>query len=473
MMFTLIYNSHWMNTCLVIDGNIPMTTDTTAATKLFRWVKTTFSVKDGLVFLLAVLFLAFVAVMTSEAAEKIIGQLLGFGLSEENEKNKILTFLGIGMGGILLALQAVIANRRARAMEDTANAQAKANENTERGQRQERLKNAIEHLGHDSDSVRLGGAYELFHLAHDNKDLRQTVMDILCAHIRQTTGKKKYREDYPSKPSEEVQSLLTLLFVQEYKIFKDCHINLQGSWLNGASLVRAHLQGANLVKAHLQEADLRKAYLQGARLGEAYLQETKLHRARLHGADLVEAQLQDSKLKEAQLYGANLEKANLQMADLLDTHLQGSILEFAHVQGATLVSTRLQGANLWEASLQGARLNQARLQGIGISGISDSAMSFTERIRYWIGKESESFIAIFAGGLTQEDVDSFAEALPNENAKNNLREKLNPHIDKPENKQLPTNSNAIINPYTQKDAEQWIAEYEEAMAEVPKVNNGQ
>ena len=105
-------------------------------------------------------------------------------------------------------------------MEDAANAQAEANRTTEWGQRQERFKNAIEHLGHNSDSVRLGGAYELFHLVQDNKDLRQTVMDILCAHIRRTTGERKYREDYPSKPSEEVQSLLTLLFVEEHEAFK-------------------------------------------------------------------------------------------------------------------------------------------------------------------------------------------------------------------------------------------------------------
>ena len=157
------------------------------------------------------------------------------------------------------------------------------------------------------------------------------------------------------------------------------------------------------------------------------------------------------------------------MADLLDTHLQGSILKFAHVQGATLVNTRLQGANLWEASLQGANLNQARLQGINYEG---SDTSFAERIRGWIGKESISPVAIFAGGLTQKDVDSFAEALPNENAKNNLREKLKPHIGEPENKQLPKNSNAITKAYTKEEAEQWIAEYEDAMSEVPKTDNG-
>ena len=96
--------------------------------------------------------------MVSDSVEGCISQLLGL-----YAKNEILKFLGIGMGGVLLALQAMMSYKRAKALEDTANAQAeaakaqakateeqaKANENTEQGQRQERLKNAIEHLGHD------------------------------------------------------------------------------------------------------------------------------------------------------------------------------------------------------------------------------------------------------------------------------------------------------------------------------------
>ena len=94
-------------------------------------------------------------------------------------------------------------------------AQADAVSKTEQGQRQERLKNAIEHLGHEKDSVRLGGAYELFHLAKESEEMRESVFDILCAHIRRTTGENKYRKTYGSKPSEEVQSLLNLLFVKD------------------------------------------------------------------------------------------------------------------------------------------------------------------------------------------------------------------------------------------------------------------
>ncbi len=442
-----------------------MTTDNTSVTNMIQWVKTHLLL-TFLCSLLILLLAVFVAAMFSKNLCWISPYL---GLTNKNE---ILTFLGIGMGGILLAMQAVIANRRSQAMENAANAQAEANQNTEQGQRQERLKNAIEHLGHASDSVRLGGAYELFHLAKDTKELSQTVLDILCAHIRRTTGENEYRQDYPSKPSEEVQSLLTLLFVQEHKVFKGCHINLQGSWLNGSKLTKARLQGANLVEAYLQGAELREAKLQGANLVEAYLQGAELQKACLHGVQLGKTHLQGVQLERACLHGADLVEAELQMAYLFRTQFQGTSLVRARLQGATLASAHLQGAELWDASLQGTDLNQAHLQGIHYD---DSAISFSfaKRMRDRIGKHSESHIAIFEGGLSREDVDSLVEGLPNENLKGLLRDRLHPHIGKPENKQLPENSGAVTEAYTEEEAEAWIAEYEKAMSEVPKADNGQ
>ena len=155
----------------------------------------------GLIGAFVVLFVAFTAAMVLESAEECISQLLGL-----YAKNEILKFLGIGMGGLLLALQAMMSYKRAKALEDTANAQAeaakaqakateeqaKANEKIEQGQRQERLKNAIEHLGHDSESVRIAGTYELRQLARDIEEprFRRTVLDILDAYIRRTTGEE-------------------------------------------------------------------------------------------------------------------------------------------------------------------------------------------------------------------------------------------------------------------------------------------
>ena len=362
---------------------------------------------------------------------------LGITRTEE-PKYEALKFLGIGMGGLLIALQALMSYRRAKAMEDAV-------EKTEQGQQQDRLKNAIEHLGHKSESVRLGGAYELCHLAEDNKELRQTVLDILCAHIRQTTSEDKYREKHKSKSSEEIQSLLTLLFVQKHEAFKGCHINLQESYLNGADIRRAHLEKAILTKAHLQGTILYKAHLQKANFRDAYLQ------------------------------GANLEIAHLQAADFIHARLQGAQLYRAHLQGAEFFGAHLQGARLVHASLQGARFGYAYLQEADLSfanlqGASDMLPldAFADRIRQSIDKETELRGVVFAGGLSQEDVDSFVKDLPDKESKE-LREKLESHIGAPKSNELPTGHNGpITGSYTEEDAEKWIAEYEQALLEVPE-----
>lgn len=399
--------------------------------------------------LLFVLLAAFVCVMFSQNAEKLVGGFLGL-----REKNEILKFLGFGMGGVLLVIQAGISYRRARAMEDAANAQAgataeqaKANENAEKGLRQERLKNAIEHLGNKSDSVRLGGAYELFHLAQDTPELRQSVLDVLCAHIRQTTGESEYIKKYKSKPSEEIQSLLTLLFVQEHEIFKNLHINLRGSWLKRAELENARLEGANLIGT----------WLQGAFLTEVKLQNADLSAALLQGAHLTDAQLQEARLIGAQLQGAQLDGAQLQMANLSKARLQGAYLVEAQLPGARLYSAMLQRASLGEAQLQGAYLTRTQLQGV--IDCEDPPVGFVESMRNGIGRESDFSDWIFSGGLEPEDIDSLLEGLSDEKAQE-LRKKLQPHIGQPKSNKLPENSGAITGFYTKEEAEEWIAEYE-------------
>ena len=81
------------------------------------------SVSIPLVVLLIVLWVSFVAVMGWEGPEKYISSLLGL-----TDKSEVLTFLGIGMGGVLIALQALASLKRAKAMEDTVTTQSAATE---------------------------------------------------------------------------------------------------------------------------------------------------------------------------------------------------------------------------------------------------------------------------------------------------------------------------------------------------------
>ena len=244
-----------------------------------------------------------------------------------------------------------------------------------------------------------------------------------------------------SKPSEEIQSLLDMLFVQDHEIFKGLPVNLQRSRLNGADLQGAHLEKAILSKTYLQGADLSGAHLQGANLRDAHLQGADLSGAHLQGADLSGAHLQGSIL-----YGANL---------------QGSLLRGTCFQAAILDSAHLQGSLLPRAQFQGATLAEADLRGASIQG--NLSHTFAQRMRASAGKKSALAVATFAGRLSQEDVDSIVEDWSDEKAKE-LRKFLKWHVDQPVSHQPPENSGAIIGAYTAEEAEQWIAEYEEVMS---------
>ena len=440
---------------------------------------------DNIFFIFVLLLLAALAVDVMDSDDTVRGlqDLLGL----KGEKYDVLKFIGYCVAGVVSIWLAWAANKRANAMDATA-------KNTEKGQRQERLKNAIEHLGHDRDSVRMSGAHELFHLAKDTEDLRQTVMDILCAHIRQTTRGKDYQAEHKTKPSEEIQALLTLLFTQEPDVFIKCSINLQESYLNGANLSQAQLKKANLIaaqmqgvslwQAQMQEADFFRAQLQEAQLQEADFERAQLQRAdlmtaRLQGANLMVAQMQGADLSEAwlqganlmgtwlqganlrnaQLQGTNLFNAHLQEADLMEAQLQGAVLGDAQLQGANLMEARLQGADLSMAQLQGADLSKAQLQGV--SSPADYLRDFESNIRNQIGEPSARTGIIFAGGLQEEDLDALCGALSAGQAQA-LRKKLRPHVGKPASNELPADSGAVIGTYTHEEAEQMIAEFNKA-----------
>ena len=379
-------------------------------------------------FVFGLLVVLFLAVGLHEPATKLIICFLGV-----SKKYEAMKWLGFSMAGVLAVLQALASHRRAKAMEDT-------NVHTEEGQRQERLRNAIEHLGHESASVRLGGVYELVLLARNSRESRKIVLDILCAHVRRITREDKYRKEYKSKPSEEIQSLLSLIFVQEREIFKDLKSNLNGSWLNGAILNGAQMQRIILHEAHMQGAELKKAHLQGAVLDGAQMQRTILRGAHMQGAKFYFAHLQESKLEKA--------------------HLQGAVFHGTNMQLTILNETQMQGAVLSGVQMQGAEFNRTKMQGVTSN---DDQADFSKSIKASIGRQSDFSGVTFKGGLGQGDVDLIIESyLDDEKSalkRSILKEKLEPHIYKLPNHKPPKGSGVIIGTYTEEEARRWIAEY--------------
>ena len=285
---------------------------------------------------------------------------------------ELARFVGYIIGGLLAVGQVIASNRRATAAEKTA-------ESMEKGNVAERFKNAIEHLGNESSSVRLGGVYALHHIAQEEVNYSERVFEILCAHIRGTTSDKdKYEPrqiaDTPLvQPSIEIASILKLLFVADKgkEIYCGFKAILENSNLERASLYRAKLRNAdlravNLKNTWLNRADLTKAVLFAADMAGTKLRDAILIAANFEEADLRDANLRDADLRDANLRGANLRGANLRGANLRDANLRGANLRGANLRGANLRDANLRGADLRGANLCDANLRVADLRGANL-----------------------------------------------------------------------------------------------------------
>ena len=123
----------------------------------------------------------------SDAAK--VQELKGARLKLQNDAR---TTLLQGLGAVLVltgaGIGASVTLRQVRATRDQIRETATASRNqlklSERSQVTDRYTRAVEQLGHKKAPVRLGALYSLEHLAQDNPEYRQTVVDVVCAYLR-------------------------------------------------------------------------------------------------------------------------------------------------------------------------------------------------------------------------------------------------------------------------------------------------
>ena len=280
---------------------------------------------------LAVVLAAFLAcVMFFTASGGIFAWLLG-----TDGKKETITYIGLGLGGVLAAMGALALNRRAKEM-------AKHNELIEKGHVDERLKAAVRNLGNAESSVRIIAFYQFYHLTKGNTDTDfvKNIFDILCAHLRQITSKEEYRNDEGrEKPTEECQSLLDVLFKNPQNVFATMRANLRGVYLVGADFHGANARGINLREAKLQGAKFSSAKLQGAIFMNANLREVFFHEADLRRAHFSQAILEFAFLGQADLRGARLWRVKAHDA----------VFHGANIEGARCWDANMHGADLFDA----------------------------------------------------------------------------------------------------------------------------
>lgn len=245
---------------------------------------------------------------------------------------------------------------------------------SQEGQITDRFSRAVDQLGSDDLTIRLGGIYSLERIARDSPRDYGPVMEVLTAFVRQESPVAAGAAATPvtavPRMAPDVRAVLKVIgrrtpaqVAVELEEGADCLD------LTGVSAVGANLINANLRNTCWDRSDLRGAQMMGANLvdttfsGSDLSQQANLQDATASGSIFNDANLASSNLTNTDLEGANLQSADLTQTILDKTKFANANLLRADFSRASIIGASFSGANLANASFDGASLFGADLTG--------------------------------------------------------------------------------------------------------------
>lgn len=176
----------------------------------------------------------------------------------------------------------------------------------------DRFSRAIDLLGRESATERVGAIFSLRDVARFSPERRDVIGKILSTFVRERSHWSGRESEYVRTRHElpvDIQAALFVVGERGGTGDRCTPIDLFQTELIEARLSAACLRAANLAYAHLEAADLTGADLRDARLQFASLGDCDLTDADLRGADIQNtdfsgAMLKGTDLRETNLYGA-------------------------------------------------------------------------------------------------------------------------------------------------------------------------
>ncbi|MCA9863307.1 MAG: pentapeptide repeat-containing protein [Thermomicrobiales bacterium] len=244
---------------------------------------------------------------------------------------------------------------------------------SQEGQITDRFSRAVDQLGSDQYTIRLGGVYALERIARDSPRDYGPVMEVLTAFARQESPVQPNASATPAPSAPGVPADVQAVFKvigrrTEAQIAAELEEGHGCLDLTRVNAVGADLAGANLQNTCWDGSDLRGAIVSGANLSDSYFGSVNFQQANLDRVDAERAQFNSANLALANLSQGNFTGANFLAADMTSALLQGTDLDGAsllraRLQNATAFGATMNGANLLDANLSGAVLADADLSG--------------------------------------------------------------------------------------------------------------
>jgi uncharacterized protein YjbI with pentapeptide repeats len=332
-------------------------------------------------------------------------------------RNVLLGLLGVLGGAFGLYLAFV----RSMAMRESAEAASRATAIADRKESREKdstakaltidsLTRAIEQLGNDDVSVRLGGIHALDRLARSENAEVEAIAEVLAAHVRQASS-KSFSGDR-SERHLEIQLCInklgsyrklvsTLTFdLRETDLRKLDFIgldftesrfdeaNLSGSYIEQSAFTRCSLSSAVFQKIFVLRSDFAMAKLGHSKWTDCRVEECDFSNLFVFEVEFNEFRARKTKLFSTRLWHAkiintNFDSCNFDGGEFTSCEISETTFEDCSFVNKRIIRTTFQNSffdaiNAASARISGSVFNGCRLNQMDVDGASFSGSSFNK-----------------------------------------------------------------------------------------------
>ncbi|MBB6626130.1 pentapeptide repeat-containing protein [Nocardioides sp. KIGAM211] len=248
-----------------------------------------------------------------------------------------------------------------------------------------RYTEAVQQLGDEAMSIRLGGIYALSRVANDSPGDRATVSQVLAAFVRDSS--RGISMDVP------LDVIAALTELGRKHLAGEGQVNLRSCKLTAGNLAdvtfpaSVDLRLSDLTATNLHSASLIAANLAQSTLSNAILQDVTARRASFANATVDSVDFTGAQLQDVDMSGADLSGSDLRGADLTGANLRGARLVRANLSGADLTGADLRGVDLTGIPLANARLSFSLLHGTGLT--KEKVLSIDGEAEHMVFSESD------------------------------------------------------------------------------------
>lgn len=213
----------------------------------------------------------------------------------------------------------------------------------------DRFTRAMEQLGSENLTIRIGGVHALGKIAEDSPRDAQTIIDILCTFVRDQTRNDEYKKSRKGAngvfllPRADIQDAITVLGRGQFSLF---HKNLERAYLPKVKMINADFSNTSFSNTVLHSTHIFNSKFENCTFFKTQMIKSKIEDVLFQNTNFVSSDMSDSVITSSTIEKTNMDNVILSGVNFSKTKFVDFVIVRSDVESIGFYDSEMKGGDL-------------------------------------------------------------------------------------------------------------------------------